>query len=127
MNRLVTPALLAIAIVIAVGCAPGPSGPAAEASAGPDALRITAKDLKFSTDSLSAPSGRPFQIAFDSQESAPHNVAIYKDSSAAQKVFGSDPFGGPASVVYDVPALQPGTYFFRCDVHPDMNGELTVG
>jgi len=30
-------------------------------------------------------------------------------------------------VTYDVPALAPGSYFFRCDVHPDMAGELTVG
>jgi plastocyanin len=27
-------------------------------------------------------------------------------------------------VMYDVPALDPGTYFFRCDVHPQMNGTL---
>jgi plastocyanin len=67
----------------------------------------------------------PFQIAFDNQESEPHNVAIYGDS-ATEKVFGSDPFSGPAVVNYDVPALAPGSYFFRCDVHPNMAGELTV-
>ena len=81
----------------------------------------------FSTDTLSAPADEPFQIAFDNQEGAPHNVAIYRDSSAAEKLFGEDPFSGPAVVVYDVPALAAGTYFFRCDVHPDMSGELTAG
>jgi plastocyanin len=25
-----------------------------------------------------------------------------------------------------VGALEPGTYFFVCDLHPDMNGELVV-
>jgi plastocyanin len=29
-------------------------------------------------------------------------------------------------VTYGVPALAPGTYFFRCDVHPAMSGELVV-
>ena len=53
-------------------------------------------------------------------------MAIYRDSSAAEKVFGSDPFSGPAVVRYDVPPLAPGSYFFRCDVHPTMSGELTV-
>ena len=50
------------------------------------------------------------------------------DSSASEQVFGSDPFSGPAVVVYNVPALAAGTYFFRCDVHPDMAGRrgLTV-
>jgi plastocyanin len=89
-------------------------------------LTIAAKDLAFSTSTLSAPANKPFQIAFDNQESAPHNVAIYRDSSAAEKVFGSDPFSGPALVTYGVPALAPGTYFFRCDVHPAMSGELVV-
>ena len=64
---------------------------------------------------------------FDNQEAALHNVAIYRDSSAAEKVPGEDPFSGPAVVVYDVQALGSGTYFFRCDVHPDMTGELTAG
>jgi Sigma-70 region 2 len=40
---------------------------------------------------------------------------------------GSDLFGGPAVVTYDVPPLAPGSDFFRCDVHPDMSGQLTVG
>jgi plastocyanin len=88
---------------------------------------ISAKDLKFSTTALSAPANKPFQIAFDNQEGAPHNVAIYRDSSASAKVFGKDPFSGPAVVTYDVPALTGGTYFFRCDVHPNMSGQLTVG
>ena len=31
-----------------------------------------------------------------------------------------------ATIIYDVPALEPGTYFFRCDLHPDMRGTLIV-
>ena len=127
MTRLLGSALVALAIAVLAACSAGSSGRAAEPSIAPDALRISAVDLVFSTDTLSAPADEPFQIAFDNQESAPHNVAIYRDESAAEKVFGSDPFSGPAVVVYDVPALAAGTYFFRCDVHPDMAGQLTVG
>jgi plastocyanin len=126
MNRLFAVALIAAAIVVAA-CSAGSTGGAAAASIDPNAVRISAKDLAFSTDSLSAPANKPFQIAFDNEEGAPHNVAIYRDSSASEKVFGSDPFSGPAVVTYAVPALAPGTYFFRCDVHPDMAGQLTVG
>jgi plastocyanin len=129
MNRLLSSALLTTAIVVAA-CSTGSSGSSGrpvEPSIDPDALAIAADDLAFSTTALSAPAGEPFQIAFDNHESAPHNVAIYGDDSATEKVFGSDPFSGPALVTYDVPPLAAGSYFFRCDVHPDMAGELTVG
>jgi plastocyanin len=130
MNRFLSTALIALAMVVLAACSAGSAGstgPASEPSIDSDALTISANDLVFSTNTLSAPADEPFQIAFDNQESAPHNVAIYRDSSAAEKVFGSEPFSGPKVVTYDVPALAPGTYFFRCDVHPDMSGELTAG
>jgi plastocyanin len=129
MNRKLSSTLITIAFVLAACSAGsgGSSGQPVAPSINPDALRIAADDGAFSTRTLSAPADEPFQIAFDNQESAPHNVAIYGDDSATENVFGSDPFSGPAVVTYDVPALDPGSYFFRCDVHPDMAGELTVG
>jgi plastocyanin len=127
MNRLRSSALATIAIVALAACSPASGGQTAAPSVDPDALTISAKDLAFSTSTLSAPADEPFQIAFDNQESAPHNVAIYRDSSASEKVFGSDPVSGPAIVTYDVPPLAAGTYFFRCDLHPDMSGGLAVG
>ena len=129
MTRLLSSVLFTIAIVVLAACSTGSAGSSggpAGPSVDPNALTISAKDLKFSTSTLSAPADEPFQIAFDNQEGAPHNVAIYRDSSAAELLFGEDPFSGPAVVVYEVPALAPGTYFFRCDVHPEMSGELTA-
>jgi plastocyanin len=127
MNRLLSLALITTALVLLAACSAGSTSRAIQPSIDPDALTIAAKDLAFSTSTLSAPANKAFQIAFDNQESAPHNVAIYRDSSATEKVFGSDPFSGPAVVTYDVPPLAPGSYFFRCDVHPNMSGQLTVG
>jgi plastocyanin len=34
---------------------------------------------------------------------------------------------GPTTVTYDIPALDAGTYYFHCDVHPTMNGSVVVG
>lgn len=44
-------------------------------------------------------------------------------------ILGSTSAGAPRETVrYEVPPLTPGTYFFRCDPHPeDMIGILTVG
>jgi hypothetical protein len=57
---------------------------------------------------------------------APHNVAIYRDSSAAQKIFVGETITDTA-ITYEVPALEAGEYFFRCDVHPEMTGTVTTG
>jgi plastocyanin len=99
--------------------------PGAAPSADANAIQLSAKDLKFSAAAISAPANRPFEIAFNNQDGAPHNVAIY-DSSFSTKAFGEDPVSGPKQVVYNVKALPAGTYGFRCDVHPDMEGTLDV-
>ena len=85
-------------------------------------------DQGFSSDRLTVPSGEPFGLVFDNEdEGVPHNVAIYTDDSAVQSLFVGDVIEGPETATYDVPALDPGEYFFRCDVHPQMNGTLEAG
>ncbi len=129
MNRLIA-ALAPVALAFALAACSGeanaednaiPNGPS-----DPNALPIAAKDLKFSVDTLAAPANKAFTITFDNRDGAPHNVAIYRDSSAASKIFGQDPFGGPKAVTYDIAPIAQGTYFFRCDIHTDMNGMLEV-
>jgi plastocyanin len=53
-----------------------------------------------------------------------HNVAVYRDDTVEESMFVGDLIQGKATVTYDVPALEPGTYYFRCDVHPVMDGTL---
>lgn len=103
--------------------------PAVAISPGSGAIAITAVNSTFDTTQLSAPASKPFQIVFDNEDAGvPHNVAIYTDSSAATPKFVGDTFDGKATETYHVPALPPGPYYFRCDVHPaQMNGTLTVG
>jgi len=98
MNTRLSSSLLTVAIVVLAACSAGSTGSSGQPvapSIDPDALLITADDLAFSTSALSAPADETFQIAFDNQENAPHNVAIYGDDSATEKVFGSDPFADP--------------------------------
>jgi nitrite reductase (NO-forming) len=102
-------------------------GTAACAPAGTD-LAVMAMNSAFDTGCLAAPAGKPFTIAFDNMDPGiPHNVSIYTDSSATAALFTGEMVTGPGTVTYEVDALEPGTYFFRCDVHPTtMTGTFVV-
>jgi len=129
MKRLTTTiALAGLALVIAAcsGNTTGSTPTGAPASRDPNALQISARNLQFSTNELTAPADKPFKIEFENQEGAPHNVSIYNDDSRSRKILVQDPFGGPQTVTYDVQALAAGDYLFLCDVHPDMKGTLKV-
>jgi len=128
VKRLIATLALATVALAAAACgstsAAGAS-PSPTASVDPNAPAITANGLKFGQADVTVPAGKAFQLSFTNQESAPHNVAIYTDASAATNLFRGEIFSS-GSKVYDVPALAAGTYFFRCDVHPDMQGTITA-
>lgn len=94
------------------------------------ALDIVAKGVAFDTNCLVAPAGQAFEITFDNQDAGvPHNVAIYTKSPAegGTPLFQGEQFPGIAKQTYTVPALDPGTYYFQCDVHPTtMFGTFVV-
>jgi plastocyanin len=115
------------AFALALTACSGGGGAAASLTAPPDAAAsIDANNLKFSTSELAVPAGAPFKLFFRNLEGVPHNVAIYRDSSASEKLFTGETITNVA-VTYDVPAMTAGEYFFRCDVHPDMNGTVRAG
>jgi plastocyanin len=126
MIRLATIVLAPLIVAIAASCAASSAAPTTTPTFGPNTIGIWADDLRFSAEELTAPADTNFRIVFENREAAPHNVSIYRDASLAEAILVEEPFGGPRTVTYEVPALGPGTYFFRCDVHPDMNGTLTV-
>ena len=105
----------------ATGAAPTPSAP------GETVLQLRASNLLFDKRALTASPG-PVTIQFDNADAGVlHNFALYNNSSAAQKIFGGDLITGPAVTNYKFTAPAAGTYYFRCDVHPDtMNGSFTV-
>jgi plastocyanin len=84
-------------------------------------------DQAFHTSSLTAVSGAPIGLIFENEDDGvPHNVAIYADDSAEESLFVGETIVGPERITYDVPAIDAGEYYFRCDVHPIMDGTLEV-
>jgi plastocyanin len=94
---------------------------------GGSVVEVTAQSIKFDAPTLTAPASQAFTLVFHNEDpGVPHNVAIYTDSSASTSLFVGKVFNGPAIMDYAVPAIPTGSYFFRCDVHPQMNGTLVV-
>jgi plastocyanin len=122
-------AVALLVLTFALGaCSPASGGPASGSStpaapAGAE-VRISADKLAFDAKEVAVEAGKPVTIVFENKESIPHNVAVYADSSASQPISVGEIFSGPATKSQQVPALAPGSYFFRCDLHPDMTGSL---
>ena len=143
--RFLTVALMSAAIL--AGCAdtsagwtyaPAPSltpPPSSAASAGASAgasgnlnvVQISALGVKYEQTSVTAPADTPFQVSFENKDAGvPHNVALHLGDVNGAELFKGEVFPGVATRVYDVPALDAGSYAFVCTVHPTMTGTLTV-
>ena len=117
--------LVALAAVAAACSSPSAAAPSVSGPVDPNGPTIVAKDMKFQTTSLEVKADSNVTSHFDNQDSAPHNVAIYTDSSASKALsVGQVITSSKADQV--VPALKAGTYFFRCDVHHDMTGTIVA-
>jgi plastocyanin len=86
----------------------------------------------FDQTCLAAPAGQAFTVEFANDDpGVPHNMEIFTDSSASTRLGGAtgpgDSIIGPATVTYNVDPLDPGIYYFQCDIHPQtMNGTFAV-
>lgn len=94
-------------------------------SAGP--VKVSAQGLQFLVKEITLKADLPAEISFTNKDpNIPHNVAIYRDAGYTQKVFAGDIVPGPITIDYRFEAPPAGTYFYRCDVHPNMQGKLVV-
>jgi plastocyanin len=87
---------------------------------------IVAKGIAFNATELKLPAEQETTITFDNQDAGiPHDVAIYTQQGG-ESLFTGEIITGPAKAEYAIPALEAGSYYFQCNVHPNMNGTVTV-
>ena len=107
----------------------GGGGGAGGATGGPVAVTLVAQNLAFDPTTITASTGVEVTVTLDNQDAGVlHNVAFYTDRSASTPIHVGELITGVAQedVVFTSPGT-PGSYFFRCDVHPDtMTGAFVV-
>ena len=90
-------------------------------------VSVTAHNLAFNTDKIALTTGPPASINFDNQDpGTQHNIGIYKEATFNTEIFTGQIIAGPNSIVYNLPPLAAGTYYFKCDIHATMKGTVVV-
>lgn len=146
LSPLLFPALLLLAIaLLAAACGGDDEGdggetasptetpteqPTETAPAGTTAEIAMIPSIQFNKAELTIAANSEVTVTFDNQDTnISHNWAAYTDDSAAEAIAGANEniCAAPCSGEVTLPPLEPGRYFFRCDVHPtQMNGTLIV-
>jgi len=91
---------------------------------------VEAANVAFDTSELTLAAGEEAVIQLNNVDSQPHNIAIYEDQAAglafSDPLFQGETIPGGESITYTFDAPKKGNYYFQCDVHPNMNGDVVV-
>jgi plastocyanin len=122
--------MIVLLVTLFAGCAyKATPSPTPSPSTGGNTITVTAAGMAFDTSTITVSAGAHVTITFINNDSGiPHNIAFYTSSSATTVIYKGKTTTGVATITYtfDAPTT-PGTYFFRCDVHPNtMTGEFIV-
>ncbi len=112
----------------ATGGGGGGDGGGGGGGGGATTVTVTASGIAFDTSTIDLPAGEASTIHFVNQDNATqHDIAIYPSATdLANPLFRGDLLTGPGETDYAIDPLEAGEYYFQCDVHPTMNGTVSV-
>ncbi|HEY7464609.1 MAG TPA: cupredoxin domain-containing protein [Candidatus Limnocylindria bacterium] len=135
-SRRSLPVLAAVVALTLAACSSGssstplPSGgepPSDCARVENGVIELSAANIEFSAPCMVANAGEAFTIRFTNEESAPHDVNVYPDSSKGETLMDGEVISTQGeSLDYAVEALDEGEYYFDCSIHTQMSGTLYV-
>jgi len=90
----------------------------------PGAIVVTAENRTFDTSELIVPADSAFPLVLVNKDGDPHNIAIRtKQGFDGELIFRHDPITA-STIVLQVGPIPAGTYYFICEVHPEMTGTV---
>jgi plastocyanin len=124
---LAVPALAAVALAACGDDDAGPTGGLGGADLSTE-LELVARNILFDTNRLEAPANTTITLTLDNRDAGVlHNFALYRGRDAREPIFRGDLFAGVETKEYEFRTPRAGSYFFRCDVHPDtMTGSFVT-
>jgi plastocyanin len=94
---------------------------------GAGGVTVVAENTAFDTDEIRLPAETPTTLTLDNRDATAHNLSIYEDETASSDpLFTFEAFTGPKSEPFPVDPIPEGEYYFRCDIHPTMEGTVVV-
>jgi plastocyanin len=114
-----------------VATQPPGGGGTPSAGGGGAVLTISARNLQFDKSTLTAAPNTRITVQFTNNDAGIlHNIGFYRNRQATQRLTSDsvgELFAGVATRELSFTTPGAGSYFFRCDVHPDtMIGTFTV-
>jgi plastocyanin len=88
---------------------------------------LEAANRQYSTAIIEAVANVPTIIYFTNNDDQNHNVTIYRNASMDLELFRGETFVGPGvTLIYEVPPLAAGEYYFADINFPSMHGRFIV-
>ena len=126
LGALVALALTSIILLAACSASASPTGSAECRAAVDGVVTVTVTNRQFDTACLALPAEEAVTIRLVNDDTEPHNMALYTDSSKETELYGGEIIDGGETMDYDLDPLEAGTFYFDCSVHPEMQGSVLV-
>ncbi len=99
---------------------PVPSPPAG-------AVILEARNRQYSLTVIDGVANVPTIVYFTNNDDQNHNLTVYRNASKDLELFRGDIFIGPnVTLIYEIPPLAAGEYYFADHVFPSMHGRFVV-
>jgi plastocyanin len=91
---------------------------------------LVAADTQFDADTIELKANQPTDFTIDNEDSAIHNLVIFPTEEEAadpsSALFKSPDAPGGSSTDFTIDPLKKGDYYFHCQYHANMNGNVEV-